>query len=99
MPAKSGISTSAVQLTATSTPVLYGTLIVAAAANAGKVHIGLANTVTANAADATDGIELSAGGSLFVPRSLASDVNQIWVIGSAATQKAFYQIDCWPYTK
>ena len=99
MPAKSGIVGTAVQVTATSTPVLYGTLIVAAAANAGKVHVGFADTVTANAADATDGIELSAGGSLFVPKSLADNVNKIWVIGSAATQKLFYQVDCWPYVK
>lgn len=95
MPAKSSIGTSAVQLTATPTPVVTSILVKAAEANTGIVYIGYANTVTANSADATDGIPLHAGQSISIPafKLVTKNVTDIWVIGSAASQKAFFDTD------
>lgn len=92
MPAKSSIGTSAVQLTSTATPLTYGVQIVAAAGNGGTVYIGTANTVTANSSDTTDGYQLSAGDSIFLPRGYVEDASSIWLIGSAASQKVFYLV-------
>ena len=93
MAAKSSIGTSAVQLISTSTPVSYGVQIKAAAANASKVHVGFANTVTANADDTTDGYELAAGQEVFIPvahSGLNRDASNVWLIATGASQKVFY---------
>lgn len=91
MPAKSSIGGTAVQLTSTSTPLTYGVQIVAAAANSGKVYIGLANTVTAGGtSDTTDGFELSAGASIFLPKVYVLDASDVWLIGSAAGQAVYF---------
>ena len=55
---KSSIGTSAVQLT-TSTHVSRGIQVIADSTNSVIVYVGL-STVTANAADSTDGFPLSA---------------------------------------
>lgn len=88
--AKSSIGTSAVLLTATSTPLTYGVGIKAAAANGGTVYVGFTSGVTANSADATDGYQLSAGDEVFIPKTITSNANTIYLIGSGAGQKVFY---------
>lgn len=85
--ATSSISTSAVQMTDTSTPCVRGVLVKAADANAGKVFVGASSEVTNGSADATDGLELGAGQSLFIP---IDNANKIYLIGSAASQKVFW---------
>ena len=90
---KSSVGASAVQLTVSSTPLTYGVSIKAAAANTGTVYVGFSNAVTANAADATDGYELSAGGEVFIPSRLLNsspNVTDVWVIASAANQAVFW---------
>ena len=62
---KSSIGTSAVQLT-TSTHVSRGIQVIADSTNSVIVYVGL-STVTANAADATDGFPLAAGESIVIP--------------------------------
>lgn len=86
--AKSSISTTALQLIVASTPAVKGVVVKAAAANAGKVFVGNSD-VTNGSADATDGLELSAGESATVP---VDNANKIWVIGSAASQKVFFMV-------
>ncbi len=95
MPAKSSIGTSAVALTGTSTPVRYGVLVKAADGNSGTVYVGYADTVTANSADATDGIPLAAGASLAVPADKLPNRNatDVYLIASGAGQKVFYEVD------
>lgn len=56
--AKSGIGTTAVQLTSTQ-DTTSGVYIKASASNAGIIYVGN-STVTRGTADATDGFELSA---------------------------------------
>jgi len=85
-------STSAAQLTATSTPVTYGVQLITDAANTGTVYVGFANTVTAGTAGATDGLPIPAGQNLLIPKSKVSDANAIYIIGSAASQKVFYEV-------
>lgn len=83
---KSSIGTSAVQLTATSIDCLRGVVIKAANANTGTLYVGNSD-VTADSADATDGFELGSGESAFVE---IDDVSKVYVIASAASQKAFW---------
>lgn len=84
---KSGIGTSAVQLTTTSSSARQGVLVKAGADNAGRIYPGTSSSVTANSNDDTDGFELSAGDSVVVE---VDDPSKIFIIGSAADQKAFW---------
>lgn len=90
--AKSSIGASAVRLVASSTPCPRGVQIKAAAANGGKVHVGLANTVTVNSADATDGFELSAGEGIFLAAADVADATDVWLIASTTGQKVFWWV-------
>lgn len=94
MPAKSSVGGTAVQLAA-SGAVKYGVQVTAAPANTGTVYVGFADTVTANSADATDGVPLPAGASVFLPVVLLANkaASDVWLIASAAGQKVFYGID------
>ncbi len=83
---KSSVGTSAVQLTAAIAHLGKGVQIKADAANSGTVYVG-GSTVTADAADATDGFPLSAGEGLLVP---VDDPSKVYLIGSAAGQKVFF---------
>jgi len=84
--AKSSISTSAVQITATDIKCVFGVLVKAAAANTGIVYVGTSG-VTAGSADATDGVELSAGDAVLIE---VDNANKVYAIGSAAGQKVFW---------
>lgn len=81
---------TAEQVTATSTPFEYECWIKADPANSGNIHVGLSDAVTAGTVDATDGYILDAGEEMVVPKYLVDDVNEIWVIGSAANQKLYW---------
>jgi len=63
-----------------------GVVVKAAAGNSGKVYVGNSD-VTADSAAATDGFELSAGEAVTLE---VDNVNKIWVIGSAVSQKVFW---------
>jgi hypothetical protein len=86
------VGAAAVQVIATATPLRNGVRIVAANANTGKVYVGLSSAVTANSAAATDGYELAAGQSLWVDvwAVPGGDLSNLYVIASAASQKAFF---------
>ena len=84
------VSGSAIQLSGTSVPFLRGVYVKAAAANAGKVYVGLSSAVTANSASSTDGYELSAGQEFLVPAAAADDLTEVYVIASQASQKIFW---------
>lgn len=84
----SSIGTSATALTSNSTHAAKGVQIKAASANTGVLYIGNSD-VTADSADATDGFPLLSGDSLFLP---INDPRKIFVVASAANQKAFYLI-------
>ena len=90
--AKSGITTSAVALASSPTPFTYGIRLKAAGNNAGNIAVGLAiasgnANVTFQAADATDGWPLSAGGELPVPANVVADLSLIYVIADQAGQR------------
>ena len=84
---KSGIGTSAVQLTETSSRSKRGVLIKAATGNTGIVYVGTSSSVTADSTDATDGFELSASESVVVEMDNPSN---IYVIASGSGQKVFW---------
>lgn len=77
--AKASIGTSEAQLTAVATPVPHGIYIKALAANAVPVYVGLAGVL------ATTGYQLSAGAELLVPRAVASDASEIYLITASGT--------------
>lgn len=87
--AKSSITTTAVQITSTSTPLTYGVWVRAAEGNSGNVFVGFSSAVTHNA-DATDGYLLDAGQEVFIPRTAADNATDVWVIGSASGQKVYF---------
>jgi hypothetical protein len=74
------VGTTAVQLTAASTPVKTHPIVKAPAANSGVVYVGNSDAVSP-----TTGMPLSAGDFMPVP---VDDLNKIWLIASAADQKA-----------
>ena len=84
--AVSEIGTTAVQLTAVSSTITQGVQLKAANSNSGSIYIGSLSGVTNGSIDATDGFELAAGESLFVP---IDDPSKIYVIGSATGKKVF----------
>jgi hypothetical protein len=86
------VSTSAVQLTATATPVSAGIRIWGHPANTGNVAIGVAIAggnagVTDATTDATDGVAVGAGLYVDIPVSMCADVSALRVIASAAGQR------------
>lgn len=80
------VDTSAEALTSTSFTCTQGVIITADADNSGNVFIGNSD-VDAGATDATSGIPIAAGESLFFS---ASNPNLIYVIGSAVNQKVYW---------
>jgi hypothetical protein len=83
---KSAIGATALQMTTVSNPATKGVSVVASSTNTGIVYVGI-STVTANAADATDGYPLTAGSSITLP---VSNANLVYVIGSATGQAVFW---------
>lgn len=84
--AKSSIGTSAVQITTSDIKCIFGVLVKADDDNSGDVYIG-PKGVTAGTADATDGIRLKAGDSVFIE---IDNANKVYAIGSAAGQKVYF---------
>ena len=80
------VGVSAVRLSAASVSCTRGVYVKAAPGNTGVVYIGAQSGVTAGTTDATDGYPLSAGHEVYIP---INDVNKVWAIGSAASQKVF----------
>lgn len=85
---KSSIGTSAVALIVASTPAKIGVLVKAARRNSDIVYIGNSD-VTAGTADATDGLELFAGESVFIE---IDNVNKLFAIAGATGQKVFFTV-------
>ena len=80
------VDTSAEVLTATDFDTTQGVIITADSDNSGTVFIGNSD-VDAGSTDATSGIPISAGESIFFS---ASNPNVIYVIGSAVNQKVYW---------
>jgi hypothetical protein len=84
---KSSIGTSAVQLTTATTHNSRGVQIVANSTNTAVVYVGT-STVTADAADGTDGFPLAAGESIVIP---VIDPSTVYLIASTgSTSKVFF---------
>ena len=84
---KSSIGTSAAQLTTSHVHAKRGVQIVADSGNSGSVYVGI-STVTADSADATDGVPLAAGESDVVP---VIDPTTIYVrAASGSSSKVFF---------
>jgi hypothetical protein len=84
--AKSGITTSATPIVASSKSAQSGVLIRADKANTDTVYIGQ-STVTAGTTDATDGFPLYAGDFVFIP---VIDAALIYAIAASGTQRVFW---------
>lgn len=82
----SDIDTSAERLKDAHIPCVFGVLVVAHKDNAGIVYVGPIG-VTAESADATDGMPLAANERIFIE---IDNLNKVYVIASVANQKAFY---------
>jgi len=80
------VDTSAEVLTSTDFDTTQGVIITADVDNSGIVYIGNSD-VDAGATDATSGLPLSAGESLFFS---ANNPSSIFVIGSAVNQKVYW---------
>lgn len=81
-------TTTAAALTS-STLVIHGVTLKAAAANTGKVHVGFSSAVT-TATAATAGLELSAGEAYFVtPDECTGNAINIYIISTTGTQNVF----------
>jgi len=80
------VDTSAEVLTSTDFDTTQGVMITADSDNSGVVYIGNSD-VDAGATDATSGIPISAGESIFFS---ASNPNVVYVIGSAVNQKVYW---------
>lgn len=80
------VGTSAVQITTTSVPVQQRVIIKSAAGNEGTIYVGNSD-VTAASADATDGLELSAGESIAIE---IDNANKVYAIASQASQEIFW---------
>lgn len=79
--AKTGIGATAVQLIGTSVPLAYGILIRALSSNSGTVYVGVADDVTT-----ATGFPLAAGDTIYLPKYLVADADDVWLIGSGAGQ-------------
>ncbi len=90
--AKSAIgSVTALKLITASTPITYGVLITAAAANTGQVYIGLSTVTKGGTNDGTDGFELSATQSVFIPSAFCSgNLSNIYVVASASSHAVYF---------
>ena len=80
------IDTAAEQLTTVSIPCKIGIVIKADDDNTGDIYVGNSD-VTAGTVAATDGFRLGPGDGLFLE---VANANQIYVIGSAVNQKAWF---------
>lgn len=90
MPA-STVGTSAVQMPDQEVGEVL--IIKAASSNSGIIYVLDSSSVTANSADATDGIPLSAGETITItPYMCGRNANRIYCRASASAQKIFYWI-------
>ncbi len=81
------IDAVAEQLTTASVPCRMGVLVKADDENTGSLFLGNSSAVTAGTVEATDGFRLQPGDAVFLP---VASVGAVWVIGSAAGQKAWF---------
>lgn len=79
---KASITTSAVQITATSTKLQVGVTIKALAGNSDVVYVGASNAVAS-----TTGYPLAAGEQVFIA---VDDLSLVWLIGGASGQEIRY---------
>lgn len=84
---KSAIGTSAVALVSAPRPLTRGVQLRAGSANTGVVYVGASSSVTADAADGTDGFPLAAGDGVLIK---VDDASKVYLIATAANQKVFF---------
>lgn len=83
------VGTSAAQINSGSVATNLGVQVKASNANTGTVYLGSSSSVTAGTSAATDGYELGAGESVFLP---VNNANLIWAIASASSQKVYFLV-------
>ena len=82
------VDTAAEQITTTSIVASKGVEVKAASSNTDIIYVGNSD-VTAGTTDATDGFELTAGESIFVP---VDNANKVYVIASAVNQIVYFLV-------
>jgi hypothetical protein len=86
---KSSIAGTALQLSTTDTPAQRGILVKADSANTVDLYVGDADTITADAADATDGWPLAPGEAVLIP---IDNLNKIYAVTGGTSSKAWYLV-------
>lgn len=85
-------NTNTNQVTSSSVVLQHGVTFKAADDNSGRVAIGISNAVTYRSAANTDGWEIEAGASVFVPVRELANLNSAYYVASAANQRVMV----WP---
>lgn len=84
---RKSITTTAVQLTAASITTYKGVVVKADPLNSDIVFVGVANTVTADSSDSTDGFPLSPGESITL---MIDAPGNVWAIAKSGTLKVWW---------
>lgn len=84
---KNSIGTTAVKLVSASLLTSGGVTVKASVVNSGRIYVGTRSTITANTNATTDGFELAAGESAWLP---VNDAFNIYVIANTTAQKVFW---------
>ena len=77
---------SATALYGTAQTIKFGVQIRFGTQNTGRLAIGFADTVTCESAAATDGYQLAAGESIWIPKEIAGDLTSVFLIASTSAQ-------------
>jgi len=87
-PKRISVGTSAVQVYSTPQTIRYGVQIRMGTENSGRLAIGNSN-VTCESTAATDGMQLAAGDSIWIPKEAAEDCTTLYLIASTTAQNVY----------
>lgn len=81
--------TTADALYSTATTITYGVQIRLGTEATGRIAVGFTSAVTAESNAATDGYQLAAGDSIFIPKEVAGDLTGVYIISASGTQNVY----------
>ena len=84
---KNSIGSTPLQMSTTDYDLRIGVTVKASSVNAGRIYVGTSSNVTQNTNPSTDGFELSAGESIYLP---VNNINLVYIVASQSGQKAFW---------
>lgn len=87
-PKRISVVTTAVQVYSTAQTIFYGVQIRLGTEATGRLAIGNSN-VTCETTVATDGYQLAAGDSAWIPKEVAGDLTGLYLIATGASQNVY----------